>query len=965
VVTRRLLGLFVVLLATVVLANCGGGGSASNNGGGSSGGSAPPIPDNRTAFVRTDDTPSALVYDSAHNVVYAALPDLEQVDIINPATLQIVKTIPVPDAQVMSLSPDCTRVLVGGDAQEAVWIDTSLQRIAQRSILPTLQPSCSCPPNFVSLGNSGAMIMANGRVIFSDLLEWNPASSQYTQVSGTPFLGGFGWAVRSADGTKAIFSNGNSPGIVGIYDSAADSITATKTVDDPFALAANPTGTQFVVAGDAQGTIFVDNQLNTLATVPVDPNLSGMVYSPDGKYLYTVSTPANVPIISKIDATSFQLISQAPAYMSTEAYISNTIPIVEQPEAADSTGLVFGIADHGVAIDDATDAQTISSSTLAPVFAIIVTPAEGPVNSSTPVLITTQSFNATPTAWFGTVAGVNPSLTYTNSGQLKVTAPPSSAAGPVNVKILSPDGTEANIPQAFTYGAASAASVPLAVPPGGGVGAEFFGYGYGSDLATPATQVQIANRIASVVGNKLVPTEGPYPFPLDDVVALAPAGSPGAADVRITSQAGSATLSSAVHYEQSAIDYPSPDTFQFVLYDPTRDQVYLSAGNHIDVFSMASHSFLAPITPPTLNGQSDIVWLALTPDDSTLLAANLADDSVAVIDPDNPLSATAAQIVPAGVSAGFGPSSIAPTSNGFAFVATESINPDLGGADNVYQLDTSSLQVTPVSASTVPGPDSFLGGPALLAASANGSTVIAYFAGESAGESYTWNASTGEWLPVHYTGYFINDGAVSGDGEISAIGQGSPAFPGTTVSFFDSNSNLLARSGVLDYLNFTPIPRGLALNDSGALAYLPVGAGNSYYVDIYDSARNSLRERIVLSESFPAFTPKELAIDPTGHEIFLITNKGLTVITLDAVPMSIAYLTPSFGGAGATVTIRGSGFVKGVTAQFNGTAGSVTFVDANTLQATLPASLTSGPVSVTLAQPGGSTYTFDDCFTVQ
>lgn len=148
---------------------------------------APPpgnLPGNRTSFVATYDTPSSVIFDSVHTLIYAALPDLAAVDVINPATGQVVRQIPVPDTVSLSLSPDGTRILATGITQQVAWIDTSSEQIAGRDILP----SCTCSTQFVSPGSS--MIMANGEILFSGLLEWSPSTSQVTQMSPSNFSAG-------------------------------------------------------------------------------------------------------------------------------------------------------------------------------------------------------------------------------------------------------------------------------------------------------------------------------------------------------------------------------------------------------------------------------------------------------------------------------------------------------------------------------------------------------------------------------------------------------------------------------------------------------------------------------------------------------------------------------------------------------------------------------------------------------
>ena len=106
-----------------------------------------------------------------------------------------------------------------------------------------------------------------------------------------------------------------------------------------------------------------------------------------------------------------------------------------------------------------------------------------------------------------------------------------------------------------------------------------------------------------------------------------------------------------------------------------------------------------------------------------------------------------------------------------------------------------------------------------------------------------------------------------------------------------------------------------------------------------------------------------LSIDPTGENLFLITDHGLTIVALNGAPLSIGSVTPSSGAAGTAVTVRGSGFVQSTTASMNGKNASATFVDADTITLTIPA-LPSGSAQLSLGNPAGQSYVLDNAFTV-
>src|SRR5205807_2020614 len=117
------------------------------------------------------------------------------------------------------------------------------------------------------------------------------------------------------------------------------------------------------------------------------------------------------------------------------------------------------------------------------------------------------------------------------------------------------------------------------------------------------------------------------------------------ADLQITTPIGTGVLPRSIFYAQSVVDYSSTDSFTAVLVDERRKQVYLSAGDHVDVFSTASNQFLSPLHPAAQGAQKQFAGLALTPDGSQLLVADLPDGSLAVIDPDAPSSTYAIPIV--------------------------------------------------------------------------------------------------------------------------------------------------------------------------------------------------------------------------------------------------------------------------------------------------------------------------------
>lgn len=146
-------------------------------------------------------------------------------------------------------------------------------------------------------------------------------------------------------------------------------------------------------------------------------------------------------------------------------------------------------------------------------------------------------------------------------------------------------------------------------------------------------------------------------------------------------------------------------------------------------------------------------------------------------------------------------------------------------------------------------------------------------------------------------------------------------------------------------------------------------------IDILDAHSGALRLRIFLPQQFTTDVDglhgSFLATDEKGQRLFAITssdgtaqNAALTIVQLAAVPLGISTIQPSTVSAtgGATLTIRGSGFVSGVALTINGKAATVTFQDVNTLSVIVPA-LTSGPQQITITNPDGESVSLDAAIT--
>jgi hypothetical protein len=624
---------------------------------------ASPPSSSRSDFVRTDDTPSSIVYDSTHNLVFVCNAKLSRVDVVSPVTKQIAKSIPVPGGAGLTLTPDNSLLYVGGSMLVA--IDTASLAAVHRYTFPMNEGEFFAEPFPVATSNGTVLMMGYGSSGFGFFDPTTGNINGNTQQNGCML----GYVIaRSADGTKVFVASDTSPGYVSLIDVQSASCVAQREFQDfTFAAAANPNGTQFAVAVESEAIYILDANMNTLGTAPVGGLTSGILYSPDGHLLYVVSDPTGMlPEISTVDTQTFQLLGTAPAYRGIHA--GYTGELIEVPMAADATGMIFGAADYGLALDDSTFYQSFSSTAVYPV-SFGAKPAEGNINEATPVSISIGNLSATPRVWFGPNQASGVSL---SSDTLQATAPPSTVSGPVNIRIFDPDGAAAIMPQAFTYGPSPITYGTLAAGAQGGATADLFGNGFSADVQGAAMNVVIGGQTAPVTKAEFSYNDVPYALYLQHLQVTVPPGSPGAQDITINTLDGAMTIPKGFHVLKGVEDYATADTLLDVLYDQSRQQVYLSAGDHVDVFSLASNAFLPPIIPPSLGGQRKLVGMALTPDSSKLLVANFIDDSVAIVNPDDPSNAKAVQIVPTGTFGSPVPHQIATTSLNTAFIDTNS-----------------------------------------------------------------------------------------------------------------------------------------------------------------------------------------------------------------------------------------------------------------------------------------------------
>jgi len=947
----------------------------------------------RTTYARTDavaafdDPPGEarhrrIAYDATNKHVFVANRAMNRVEVFSAADHTRVAQITVPAATSADLSADGATLWVGTTTQQAVAIDTATLRARSRSSIQPLVPI----PNSVFDRPEELLPMATGKIMMrlrqsaaaqSLLAIWDPVANSLTNLTSVEpalFQNGLGAMARSGDHTKLIVAANDASGEATIFDASGAIIAGPRSfgVGTIPLVAANPDGTRFAVEFISAGTtqlFMLDGALNQVAA-PVSLNAQGLVFSRDENSLYASESAAGAPLIEIFDGHTIQPIGQVP-----DASIQDVHSEIEE---ADETHLLFGIANRGVSFVDAASPRTLPS--FVPSFASppAAQPSQGPFTGGTAILLAGQNFESSAEIKFGQQIAPAPTVSATS---IQVAAPPSVTNAAVNVTAYFPSAWLAVAPDAFSYGPQILEVLPSAGSKSGGDAIQIYGYGFASDPTQITVKIGGATATVQKVENviSIAPSlalDATYPFPLQRITLLTPPGTPGQADINVSSAAGTTTSARAFQYLQSVQVFAKPALYKFVLYDQKRQWLYLSSTDHVDVFDLAAAQFRAtginpPGGPPP---NAALRGLSISPDASQLVVADFGAQSVYLLNPDAGTGTT----VPVGGVAGFlnsGPARVAATSTQTVFVAMSGEGGSSAACSSC--LSQLNLAASPPTVQPAPQPEvTTLTGAPLVQPAANGNTVFLVYDAATGGPVGTWSAGAPNQFTVSVAKEFAVDLAAASDG--TAFASRATA---TEIRRADLTLSATPASPELEQIPTRVLVPGLALHPTGALLYepfltgpapaTPPATGIQGGVDILDAHTGRLRLRIFLPEPLAALSTDTdalhgsfLTVDETGRRIFALTTSGLTVVQLAGVPLSIGTISPASGPASGrtTLTLRGSGFQSGATVTISGKSAAATFVDINTLTVTTPP-LTAGPQQIIVTDPDGDSYVLDAAFT--
>jgi len=948
----------------------------------------------RTSFSRTDaqvgfDDPAGephhrhIVYDPTHQLVFVANRAMNRIEVFSSTTMARVAQISVPGASSVDLSLDNSTVWVGTVTEQLAAIDTSALQVKARyeitGLLPLPNTLFDRPEELLALSSGNLLVRLRQSQTGEALLAlWNPSTNALSNLTATEpqlFQNGLGPMARTGDRSKVLVAANDSSGELALYDGSGNVATGPHGLGSGVVqlVAANPSGTRFAVVFASNATtqiLLLDGSLNQVASYATAA-VNGLVFSRDGQFLFVSENTGSPPVITALDGNSLNLIGRVP-----DLWIGGQRSEIED---VDSTKLVFGLSNRGVAFLDATNPTSLAANV--PVFAAApaAQPSEGPNTGGTAVVLSGQSYESSAQVLFGAQSASGPTVAGTT--QINVTSPANASAGAVNLTAYFPSGWLALAPDAFSYGPQVLQILSNAGSPSGGDTIQIYGYGFGADstkitvsIGGTAAGVQKVENLTSIAPSLGLDTS--YPFSVERVTLQTPAGGPGKADVVISSPAGSVTAAKAFQYLESETFYAKPSFDKFILYDQGRQWLYLSNIDHVDVFDLTQNIFRSSTLeppggpPPT----AELRGLALTPDNTQLIAADFGAQNVYLFDPDSGAGSTVA-VGGAPGYASSGPARVAATSTQSVFVGLSAESGSTGGCTSCLgQLNLGAAPPS-IQAATEPEIASLAGAP-LVQAGASGDQVFVAYGTAPGGTLASWNAAA----PSDFATFTANDSAsdlgAASDGTMLALQANGT----TEIRAADFSLAAVPVSAELAQIPGRVQVPGLQMHPSGALVYQPFltgpagSAGVAGGVDILDAHSGVLRLRILLPQQFmtdvDGLHGSFLALDENGQRLFAITstdgsaqNAGITILQLASVPLGIGTLTPSKGPAagGTQILLRGSGFQSGTTVSIGGKSAAVTFQDMDTLLITTPA-VNSGGQRLTVTNPDGESVSLDAAF---
>jgi hypothetical protein len=814
---------------------------------------APAVP---FPFVSIGGFPIHGFYDTARQLLFAANPQLNELDVIAQADLSIKTRISLPAAWGVDQMADGKTLVVGTDAQEIYTVDEDTYAVTRYPV-PNLGISS------LALFYPNPLAMANGKVILIGqvqgqdsedilnggqyLIEWDFASNTFSQLTWTGKPIAADSLARSGDRKWAVF--GYDP--IFLYSTDSDSLTSVgaATVDPNnssgnhyYALNAN--GSKIAIVSGLQ-VIFTDGSFNVLSSVPI-PNASGTVlsdraeFSPDGSRLFF----SGLTGVEAVDANGFTYIGFYSLGLSEG--LSQEVTHVSFLDV-DTNGRIYFGTDNGIRYADTTAApvSVAAGANLPGSSCVPPNPDYLPLNSATQVsFIPGGGLASGSQVYLGTYPATVPS----SGVEYTIDIPASSIAGPVGEECIDLSGFTTVILNAISYGVQVAASSANLLPAIGTPTVGLFGYGI-LDSTSNSPSVTFGANAAQVLDTN----SAPYVDSLQAASVKVPQGTPGTeATISVTSANGSGTLANAVTYLPQTTIVTATGLLG-LLYDTHRSVLYALKAGEVDVLDPGTLSWKSPLQLPAAPNLS-YAYMALSPDGSKMVLA-AADQHLVVLDPGNPAKATVYACAP---GYGYESISVSITQSNLAVIT--------GPCNITIDLSTGSMT-------------NQVFGPGFFRASADGSQLYGADVVGSDGTVTSIDGSTLATQSENFGSEFWSDVAVSPDGSHFAAILAPPYADGDIIAFFDAG---LHYSYTNVYPPLSPPTNtgvlGASYSPQGKVLAVPLGDS----VELWDVAQGTLRARLMTPEQlnvlvFPEKSAaSQIAFDPTGQYLYADSASGLT-----------------------------------------------------------------------------------------
>src|SRR6266478_3482865 len=644
------------LLLVIMLCGCGGGTSSA----------PPPPPPPPPAFqprpfpgdffmrlpTAAGDGPiPAAVYDQALKEIFVSDPNFNSVEVYSTVDGHKVGEVSIPGPAGLGFTPDFSKLYVGTITPNVYIVDPAGLHVSGQIAFPasmltfspgatgaTLMPVMPYPMAdgslMLGMGYTSQSSSAAVLVGVEGLVRYDAVSGAFTPANPGPSNLGADPA-RSLDGKYLfVYGFGSAGYELLLYSSATQGYlpVSAQAPNGAAFLAANADGSKFAVVDNNWNVTFVDANLQTRAQYSSPRALKCAIFGRDGKYLYTTNDLNNVVALDTQAGMPVEYFSVA---LGSNPFPTSLVDV-------DETQHAFGLTPGGLYVVDASHGQA-TPPTVVPLFWGIAStqanPNVGPLVGGTQVQFIPAPLGAgsddgianAMEAYFGTVPATNDVVgPYPSSSNgenfLTATTPPAKNPGPVSVVLTDASNNTVLLPDAFTYGPHI-----LRVQPNGAVAGDqitIHAYGLGffdlSDIHVMIGGTQAAN----VSLNPYVSAD----YPDESVTVIVPPGSPGWADVILTTSNGSDTLKRGIQYLKKEAQVTGGQ-YEFAAYDTVRDVFYLTGGgNSVAVFNPNTQVFGQALQSTSISSGAVLQELVLTPDNSKLLVVDPKDQSVIVFD---------------------------------------------------------------------------------------------------------------------------------------------------------------------------------------------------------------------------------------------------------------------------------------------------------------------------------------------